>query len=63
LVAIEKLATGGHGAVGQLKCACFDVDRDDLSVVACFNEGPNLGLVELVASMGMFFWAIAQGWG
>jgi DDE superfamily endonuclease len=45
--------------ISYFKSGGFDINGDYLAIVACFNLRSNLGLINLIATSGKFFFAIA----
>jgi hypothetical protein len=56
-----KVSDRRHRIDGQLKSPGFNIDRHNFSVISLLDLGPNLGLIELIAPSGEFFFAISGG--
>ena len=55
----QEPVRGGQPVFGHLVLAGIDVDGDDVAIVAGFDLGANLPLVNFLAKPGMFFLAVS----
>src|SRR3954464_14074096 len=57
--ASQQTPRGRQDVVGNLERSAFDVDRDDLAVIAGLDLGADLLFIQLLSSTRVFFFAVA----